>query len=131
LLLLFLLKISFWCGQMLNKKYPKGNKSYDPKRKSVMEPRFIWLLEQMCLNSNIDQQEIDLQLDFWENKEEIENRFGVKLSLTKKDDSIDWRKWEAQLAWYNDQIGVKKGRKTDKKVPVDISNIMKASGYEI
>lgn len=115
---------------MFRKKYPKGNKTYDPKKKSVMAPRFIWLLERMCLNANIDPQEIDLDLSYQENKEEIEKRFLVKLSLTKKDDGIDWEKWEAQLEWFNDQVGIKKGRKADKKVPVDIGNIMKASGCE-
>ena len=95
--------------------------------------RFIWLLEEMCRNSGVDVQLIDHRLTYSENKNNIQRITGIKLRLNKnsrKMDEEEVKEWEAQEEWYNAQVGVKKGRKRDKKVPVDIGNIIRASGAE-
>lgn len=115
---------------------------YDKHNTSVMKPRFIWLLEAMCINSRVDVQLIDPKLSYSENKDNIERITGIKLRLNGEArlkgvfhsaadiDPEELAKWESLLEWYNDQVGIKKGRKKDKKVPVDIGNIMRASAGE-
>lgn len=98
--------------------------------KSVMAPRFIWLLEKMCRNSSIDVQLIDPCLTYSENKDNIQRIMGIKLRLSKEADEEDLAEWQSQEEWYNAQVGIKKGKK-DRKVPVDISNIIRASGCEV
>lgn len=106
-------------------------RTYDKMRQSVMEPRFIWLLEEMCRNCGVDVQLIDLRLSYSENKDNIQRITGIKLRL-KKDfkemDEEELKEWESQEEWYNAQVGVKKGRKKNKKVPVDIGKIVRACG---
>lgn len=107
-----------------------------------MEPRFIWLLEAMCKNSGVDPHLIDPKLTYSENKLNIEDQTRVKLRLSgvakmkgvfhsaRDITEEDYAEWASMLEWYNAQVGIKKGRKKDKKVPVDIGNIMRASGVE-
>lgn len=118
-------------------------RKYDKHNHSVMEPRFIWLLEAMCQNSGVDVQLIDDKLTYDENKHNIESITGIKLRLSgeakikghfhsAEDISPDeYAEWKAQEEWYNAQVGIKKGRKKDKKVPVDIGNIIRASGVDV
>ena len=46
-----------------------------------LEGRFKWLLGELCRRAEIDVQEIDSSLEYWEAKEEIEKRFHVELRL--------------------------------------------------
>ena len=47
-----------------------------------MEGRFKWLLDAMVRRAEIDVQEIDSSLEYWEAKDEIERKFpGVELKL--------------------------------------------------
>lgn len=124
-------------------------RTYDKHHNSVMEPRFIWLLEAMCRNSGVDVQLIDPKLTYSENKDNIQRMTGIKLKLhgearlkgifhsandieayIEEIDEDDLREWKAQEEKYDAFVGRKKGRKKDKKVPVDIGNIIRASGRE-
>ena len=46
-----------------------------------MEGRFKWLLGEMVRKAELDTDEIDSSLEYWEAKEEIEKRFHVELRL--------------------------------------------------
>ncbi|MDD4985759.1 MAG: hypothetical protein PHQ43_08225 [Dehalococcoidales bacterium] len=46
-----------------------------------LEGRFFWLLKSLCAKREIGgEAEIDRQLNYWENKDAIEAKFGVCLS---------------------------------------------------
>jgi len=47
-----------------------------------LEPRFVWLLGTMLRKAGIDISYIDSSLNYWENKNNIEHQFDVKLSLS-------------------------------------------------
>ena len=51
------------------------------KDKKALAGRFRWLLETMCEHQGIDVQEIDYELDFWENKAAIEAKYRTVLVL--------------------------------------------------
>lgn len=120
-----------------------AERKYDKHNQSVMKPRFIWLLEALCKNSSVDTQLVDPKLTYSENKDNIEQITGVRLRLKGEAklkgifhgavdmEEEDYAEAESMLDWYNSQVGVKKGRKKDKKVPVDIGNIIHASGVEV
>ena len=49
----------------------------------VLDGKFYWLLSNMCLRKGIDTKYIDPELNYWENKENIEKQFpGTFLTLT-------------------------------------------------
>jgi len=48
----------------------------------TLSGRFRWLLETMCQNLELDGEAlVDNQLDYWENKTNIETAYQVKLGL--------------------------------------------------
>ena len=100
---------------------------YDKHNRSVMKPRFIWLLEALCANSGVDPQLIDPKLTYSENKDNIERITGLKLRLKGEAnlkgvfhsaadiDPDELAKWESLLEWYNARLESRKaGRKTRK-----------------
>jgi len=100
---------------------------------SVMEGRFIWLLEELCRRNGVDIQLIDHSVTYSENKEEIESLTGIKLRFSQNAREIDeeeYREWAAMEDRYNELVGIKKGRKKDKKIPVDIGNIIRVAKGE-
>ena len=50
-------------------------------KKKALAGRFRWLLETMMRNQEIDVQELDTTLDYWEAKSEIEAKYRTKLVL--------------------------------------------------
>ena len=54
----------------------------------MLAGRFVWLLGEMCRKQGIDVQEIDENLDFWENKSKIEEkaRGSLVLKLSRLDE---------------------------------------------
>ena len=49
--------------------------------KTALSGRFRWLLESMMRKQGIDIQELDYELDYWENKAAIEAKYGTVLVL--------------------------------------------------
>ena len=49
--------------------------------KKALTGRYRWLLEFMVRKQGIDVQELDYELDYWENKAAIEARYGTVLVL--------------------------------------------------
>jgi len=100
---------------------------------SVMKARFIWLLEELCQRNGVDIQLIDPSLTYSENKHNIESKTGIKLRFSPLFTEIsdeEYAKWKAMEEWFNDLVGIKKGIKKDKKVPVDIGNIIRVARGE-
>ena len=52
--------------------------------KKALAGRFRWLLETMMRKQGIDLQELDYELDYWENKAAIESKFMTVLVLKLK-----------------------------------------------
>jgi hypothetical protein len=50
----------------------------------ALEGRFKHLLREMLIKHEIDEQYIDSSLSYWENKENIERQFGLKLRLSSE-----------------------------------------------
>ena len=51
------------------------------KKKKKLRGRFVWLLETMCKACRVDVQMIDYQLDYFENKKNIEEQAHARLFL--------------------------------------------------
>ena len=49
--------------------------------KKALMGRFRWLLKSMMRKQGIDVQELDYELDYWENKSAIEAKYGTALAL--------------------------------------------------
>ncbi len=49
-------------------------------RQYRLEGRFRWLLRSMLDKHDIDEQYIDTQLNYWENKQNIERQFNLRLN---------------------------------------------------
>ena len=68
-----------------------------------MYPLSLWLLKRFCDKYEIDYQEIDNTLTYWENKEHLQSlvipSYGSMIA-----DTGGWEnslaKWESQMEWY-------------------------------
>jgi len=70
-----------------------------------MLPLELWLLKKFCDKYEIDYQEIDNTLTYWENKEHLESLVipsydSLKADVSGWDDSL--AAWESQMEWYLD-----------------------------
>ena len=72
----------------------------------TLSGRFRWLLETMCQNLELDGEAlVDNELDYWENKANIETAHQVKLGLVHFSDSFSAEdKYQKYQKYYAEAI---------------------------